>query len=142
MSAPSRNTCPVMRAPGTVSCMRLRQRRKVDLPHPDGPMTAVTERSRNCTLASRTACIEPKYALSASTRTCGGSAWRATSAATGIAEFVTSASLSCAVALSRSDTSREADDEDDGDEDEGARPGLRVPFVVWTNRIVENLKRK
>ncbi len=30
------------RAPGTVSCMRLRQRRSVDLPQPDGPMIAVT----------------------------------------------------------------------------------------------------
>ncbi len=30
------------RAPGTTSCMRFRQRTKVDLPQPEGPMTAVT----------------------------------------------------------------------------------------------------
>ena len=30
------------RAPGMVSFIRLRQRRKVDLPQPDGPMKAVT----------------------------------------------------------------------------------------------------
>ena len=32
-----------MWAPGVISCIRFRQRRKVDLPQPDGPMMAVTE---------------------------------------------------------------------------------------------------
>jgi len=32
---------PVARAIGLVSCMRLRQRTKVDLPQPEGPMSAV-----------------------------------------------------------------------------------------------------
>ena len=31
--------------PGITSCIRLRMRRKVDLPHPDGPMSAVTRRA-------------------------------------------------------------------------------------------------
>src|SRR5271157_5549687 len=35
-------TMPSARASGMVSCMRFRQRTKVLLPHPDGPMTAVT----------------------------------------------------------------------------------------------------
>ena len=42
MSWSSSNTWPVMRAPGMTSCSRLRLRRKVDLPQPDGPMSAVT----------------------------------------------------------------------------------------------------
>ena len=33
---------PVTRPTGLVSCMRFRQRTKVDLPHPEGPMSAVT----------------------------------------------------------------------------------------------------
>ena len=34
--------CPPSDAPGTSSCMRLRIRRNVDLPQPDGPISAVT----------------------------------------------------------------------------------------------------
>jgi hypothetical protein len=35
-------TLPSTRAPETTSCMRFRHRTKVDFPHPEGPMTAVT----------------------------------------------------------------------------------------------------
>ena len=42
MSMPSIITQPlVMRAPGMRSLMRLKQRSRVDLPQPDGPMKAV-----------------------------------------------------------------------------------------------------
>src|SRR2546429_179307 len=41
-SAPSSSTEPVTQAPSDSSCMRFRQRRKVLLPQPDGPITAVT----------------------------------------------------------------------------------------------------
>ena len=33
---------PVTRVPGTTSFIRFKVRMKVDLPHPDGPMMAVT----------------------------------------------------------------------------------------------------
>ena len=36
------STSPASVAPGTSSCMRLRMRRNVDLPQPDGPISAVT----------------------------------------------------------------------------------------------------
>ena len=42
MSSPSSRTSPASDAPGTSSCMRLSSRRNVDLPQPDGPMSAVT----------------------------------------------------------------------------------------------------
>ena len=42
MSMPSMRTVPASDALGTSSCMRLRIRRNVDLPHPDGPISAVT----------------------------------------------------------------------------------------------------
>ena len=35
-------TAPSTRAPGTMSFIRLSERRNVDLPQPDGPMSAVT----------------------------------------------------------------------------------------------------
>jgi hypothetical protein len=35
-------TAPSTRAPGTMSFMRFNVRRNVDLPQPDGPMSAVT----------------------------------------------------------------------------------------------------
>src|SRR5689334_1190544 len=41
MSAPSSSTCPASAADGTSSCIRLRIRRNVDLPHPEGPISAV-----------------------------------------------------------------------------------------------------
>ena len=44
MSSPSSSTLPSTRAPGITSCIRLRVRRTVDLPQPDGPMNAVTLR--------------------------------------------------------------------------------------------------
>src|SRR3954447_22656343 len=42
MSRPSSSTSPETRALGTTSCMRLRARRNVDFPHPEGPIRAVT----------------------------------------------------------------------------------------------------
>ena len=42
MSTSSRVTEPDRAAPAMSSCMRLRIRKKVDLPHPDGPIRAVT----------------------------------------------------------------------------------------------------
>ncbi len=42
MSSPSRVTEPVRRTLSIRSFMRLKQRRSVDFPQPDGPMNAVT----------------------------------------------------------------------------------------------------
>ena len=43
MSFPSSSTSPSTRVSGMMSFIRFRQRRKVDLPQPDGPMNAVTD---------------------------------------------------------------------------------------------------
>ena len=50
---------PVTRAMEIVSFIRLRQRRNVDLPHPDGPMKAVTERSGMSIVTCFSACFWP-----------------------------------------------------------------------------------
>src|SRR5256885_9692040 len=132
MSWPSRSTLPSTRTPVTVSCIRLRQRRKVDLPQPEGPIIAVTDRSRRLRETPRTACTRPKYAS------------RPPTAMRGAAECSVSGvpSLARGEAASRGDTRGKADDEDDADEDEGGGPGLRVPLVVGTDRIGEDLQRK
>src|SRR5205807_9629074 len=67
MSRPSRSTSPETRAPGTTSCMRLRARRKVDLPQPDGPIRAVTSFGSTVMLMSDSAWNEPNQTLSPST---------------------------------------------------------------------------
>src|ERR1700722_7829188 len=62
--------------------MRLRQRKKVDLPQPEGPMIAVTRRSPKAKLTSLTACCSPKYAFRPSTVSSGlASTWDSVSAA-------------------------------------------------------------
>src|SRR5437764_6784540 len=62
MSKPSTSTVPFTRASGTSSCMRLRQRTKVDLPHPEGPIIAVTECGSTERLISKSACLRPYQA--------------------------------------------------------------------------------
>src|SRR5947208_17080784 len=42
MSSPSSSTQPVIQPPSESSCMQFRQRKNVVLPHPDGPISAVT----------------------------------------------------------------------------------------------------
>ncbi len=56
---PSTTTLPSTRAPGITSCIRFSERRKVDLPQPDGPMNAVTERAGMVRLTSSTARKSP-----------------------------------------------------------------------------------
>jgi len=50
---------PSTRQPVMVSFIRFRQRRKVDLPQPDGPMKAVTVAGAISTLTSRSAWVAP-----------------------------------------------------------------------------------
>jgi hypothetical protein len=50
---------PVTRQPSIVSFMRLMQRRKVDLPQPEGPMKDMTERSGMSTDTFFRACFSP-----------------------------------------------------------------------------------
>src|SRR5579859_7105590 len=136
MSAPSKYTRPETLAPGTVSCMRLRQRRKLDLPQPDGPMMAVIDRSWNVTDTLLTPTMSPNRASRPSTRMCGMTPWSVPAASPG------TCSVTGAVARSGDDSRDEADDEDEAEEDEGARPGLRVPIVVRANGIIEDLEWK
>jgi hypothetical protein len=51
--------------------MRLRTRRKVDLPQPDGPINAITERSGMVSVTSKSACDSPYQKFSPRTSNFG-----------------------------------------------------------------------
>src|SRR4051812_26985280 len=63
MSSSSRSTLPVTDVPGITSCMRLSARRNVDLPQPDGPMSAVTVFGSMVMVTPSTAAFEPYDAV-------------------------------------------------------------------------------
>src|SRR5580693_7851547 len=72
MSTSSRVTEPESAAPGMSSCMRLRMRRNVDFPHPDGPINAVTlPGSIDSEIRSRTFFFENHALTSRATRPAG-----------------------------------------------------------------------
>src|SRR5262249_31456988 len=52
-------TLPTTRAPSIRSFIRLRTRMNVDLPHPEGPIRAVTDRSVMSSVMSKRACLAP-----------------------------------------------------------------------------------
>src|SRR5262249_2879525 len=55
----SSSTSPVTRAPSIRSFMRLSVRRNVDLPQPEGPISAITDRSGIDSPMSNRACFSP-----------------------------------------------------------------------------------
>src|SRR4051812_12576282 len=67
MSSSSSRTLPVTVAPGITSCMRLSDRKSVDLPQPDGPMNAVTVFGSMVSETSLTATFVPYEAVRFST---------------------------------------------------------------------------
>src|ERR1700683_4959452 len=68
MSTPSSSTEPDNAALGISSCIRLRTRRNVDLPHPDGPISAVTLLGSMTRLIRSSTLFEPNQALTSVVR--------------------------------------------------------------------------
>src|ERR1700686_3225862 len=62
MALPRISICPSTRVLGAVSCIRLMQRSNVDLPHPEGPMIAVTACCGTTMEISLIAGVSPKNA--------------------------------------------------------------------------------
>src|SRR5678815_4217148 len=144
MSWPSRLTEPATRAVGTVSCMRLRHRSSVDLPQPDGPMIAVTSRSRNVIETSRTASADPKNAQSAlASRRIRSAPAAAGGATAAVGRGARGGSVATATKSgARCKAGCQADDEDNANENERASPGERVLLIVRADREVEDLQRQ
>src|SRR6266566_5851988 len=120
----SSRTSPCTLAPGVSSCMRFKQRSSVLLPHPDGPMIAVTVCAGNRSDTSRTARWCPKSAV----RCAASRRSRVLADAT--------------IALPREPTRGERDSEHKPHEDECRRPGEAVPLVERPGRVHVNLQRQ
>src|SRR5215469_16854207 len=101
-----------------VSCMRFRQRTKVDFPQPEGPMTAVAW-------------------FGGTSRLMLSSAWRAPNQAfkpeTWMAVPISGCSSQHASARNQSHNADGADNQDD--EHQRASPGLFVPIVKGRGRV-------
>src|SRR4051794_28958016 len=72
MSSPSSSTRPARLAPGTSSCIRLRMRRNVDLPQPDGPIRAVTRPAGMTRSTCSSTWCSPNHALTCSATSVAG----------------------------------------------------------------------
>src|SRR5512135_2101955 len=72
MSCPSSSTRPVIQPPSDSSCIRLSVRRNVDLPQPDGPMSACTWLDANDSVTFLSAVVFPYMAVSLSVSTRAG----------------------------------------------------------------------
>src|SRR3546814_2089950 len=81
MSSPSRRMLPSTRQLSITSFMRFRQRRKVDLPQPDGPISAVTSLRLMSRSTCLSACFSPYNTLTSRARILTGTAGWVTAAA-------------------------------------------------------------
>src|SRR5881398_2415536 len=123
-SAPSSSTEPVTQPPSDSSCMRFRQRRKVLLPQPEGPITAVTVCAGNRRDTSFTTARRPYRAVS---RT--ASSW-------------SRASAGSAMTRSQGPAGRQGEDQHETHEHQRRGPGEAVPFVERAGPVGEDLQRQ
>src|ERR1041384_5901765 len=113
-SCPSSSTLPSTRAPGVSSCIRLRVRRKVVLPHPDGPISACTWLVANALVTPRIAAVGPYQAVSP-------------------AVFIRGRGASAGV--ERGAGGGGGGGREEQEEDEGRSPGEAVPVVIRADRV-------
>src|SRR4051812_41047967 len=123
--------------------MRLRQRRNVDLPQPDGPMMAVTSFTGKSSERSCTACVAPNQASSPTTRMATGSL--ASAELTG--NTATPPLVDCSIndighARAGDEAREQADREHERNQHERTGPCLLVPVVIRTDGIHEDLERQ
>src|SRR5438552_727388 len=120
----SSSTSPWTLAPGVSSCIRFRQRSRVLLPHPDGPMIAVTIWAGNKSETSRTARCWPNSAV----RCAASRRSRVLADAT--------------IALPRDPAGGDGNDQHESHEHERGRPRQTMPFVEGARRIHVDLQRQ
>src|SRR5438132_600539 len=124
MSAPSSSTRPVTHPPTDSSCIRLRHRSRVLLPHPDGPMMAVTVWAGNRIDTSVSTARGPNSAVSRAASTGGR------------------ASAGGAMTLRYRAAGGEGEHEHERHQHERGRPGEAVPLVERTGRVHVDLQRQ
>src|SRR3989442_14808610 len=122
MSSPWSSTLPVIQPPSDSSCMRLRQRRNVVLPHPDGPISAVTVWVGNKIDTSLTTARRPYSAVSRAVSSCSR------------------ASAGGAMTRSQGPAGGDAENQDQPHEHQGRCPRHPVPLVERTGGVHVNLQ--
>src|SRR5438874_11680900 len=126
MSRPSRRTSPETRAPGTTSCMRLSARRNVDFPDPEGPISAVTGFGSTVMSMSDSAWNEPNQTLSPSTSM----------------RFAIWDPWSDKLVSAGEEAGEHREQQHDGDQRKGTRPGSRHCDRKSRARLVEDEQRQ
>src|SRR2546426_1053570 len=124
MSSPSSSTLPVIQPPSESSCMRFRQRRNVVLPHPDGPINAVTVCRGNMSDTSFTTARRPYRAVSRAV-----SSW-------------SRASAGGAMTLPNRPAGGEGEEQHESHQHERRRPGETVPLVERPGGVHVDLERQ
>src|SRR5687768_1275607 len=140
MSSPSSSTRPVIQPPSTSSCIRLRVRRKVDLPQPEGPMSACTRWASNPSETLFTAVNFPYIAVSLSVSI-------RTFARVASGDLAGAAARRVASAIEREppadgEPGAKAEHEDHQDQDERGGPGVAVPLLVGARGVGEDRERE
>src|SRR6266513_1998681 len=156
-SSPWRRTVPSTRVFGTNSCIRLRQRRKVDFPQPLGPMIAVTAFDAISRVTSSMARFSPyqterfftgKVNVAAGSGVQGRSAARSRSITVRSGVAITKLTIRkrkldqrCRTPASQN-SNHHINAKNPGDEHERASPSLAMPIVIGRNGVSKNLQRK
>src|SRR2546425_1816789 len=122
-SCPSSSTLPVIQPPSDSSCMRFRQRRNVVLPHPDGPINAVTVCLGNRIDTSLTTARRPYSAVSRAVWSCSR------------------ASAGGAMTLPDRPAGGEGKKQDQSHQHERRGPGEAVPLVERSGGVDVDLER-
>src|SRR5882724_4517332 len=145
-----------MRVFGTSSCIRLRQRIKVDFPQPLGPMIAVTAFDAMSSVTSLMARFSPyqserfftskvnRGAVSAVERGSVGFSARSTTVGSGFAISKLTIRRKKLDDRCRSPAGQNSHQhinaKDSGDQDQGAGPSLAMPIVVGRDGVSKNLQ--
>src|SRR4051795_13482442 len=127
MLSPSSSTRPVIQPPSESSCIRLRVRRKVDLPQPEGPIRACTRLAAKPRDTSLIAVNLPYMAVSFSVT------MRVSASAARLGRSETRLRVSSAIQgrpAVDGQTGAQAQDEDHQDQDQRCRPGVTMPLFV------------
>src|SRR5215208_6161969 len=144
MSAPSSSTRPVIQPCSDSSCIRLSVRRKVDLPQPEGPISACTRLAGKLMETPFTAVNLPYIAvsLSVSTRTRGGAPAAGAGAGMGGATVRSAGSPIEIEPPPDGQPRAQAQDEYHQDQHQRRSPGVLVPLLVGPGGVGEYGQRQ
>src|SRR5215217_4159299 len=147
MSAPSSSTRPVIQPCSDSSCIRFSVRRKVDLPQPDGPISACTRLGSKLSDTDFTALNLPYMAdsLSVTMRGCravSGSGRGRGARLKACPERSEGVSSAIGAEAAYGKAGSQAQYEDEQNQHQRGGPGVLMPLLIGARGIVEHRKRQ